>query len=481
MSSSRFSKLHQLDTFYNALNPNDQDALDSAAGDNFLDKIPRECLSIIKSKSKVQYSQSRVTDSNKLDIRINRFEKSLNDMKASFVTPTAPIKAVKEVCVTRGANHNYNRCPLTRGNEFPVFHDNIQLFQTASVGNFMQGNRESDYDSEEIENFLNDASIPIGVKNFVFNMEEDILFLERFLSEDPSPPPPMIPNQAKSSIEEPEHSFSMGYEHFSTTLVTEFDNVAESSIKSLVPIPRDCEDDVTIHEDDVPIKKSKVHSNPLFKNDEINSDELESLVESNVVESLSTHDALIDSSQKFDNHDEFSGPLILIHIAKEERIRREHVDYISRMEMLFTINPHPHPMEEIDIVTNTDDVLPPGFENDDDSYGEIDVLEELHVDNSTFNSEHEYSNDEASDFDNPSVSLPPPKPPDDNFDFELDAGDEILVVMNVSDEFECIDAKVEFDENDNYSTFMFVIYSKLFSFLLSAESKDTIFDPGISV
>nr|GFA23142.1 reverse transcriptase domain-containing protein [Tanacetum cinerariifolium] len=37
-----FSKLHQLDTFYNALNPNDQDALDSAAGGIFLDKIPRE-------------------------------------------------------------------------------------------------------------------------------------------------------------------------------------------------------------------------------------------------------------------------------------------------------------------------------------------------------------------------------------------------------------------------------------------------------
>nr|GFB31664.1 reverse transcriptase domain-containing protein [Tanacetum cinerariifolium] len=37
-----------LDTFYNALNPNDQDALNSTAGGNFLDKIPRECLSIIK-------------------------------------------------------------------------------------------------------------------------------------------------------------------------------------------------------------------------------------------------------------------------------------------------------------------------------------------------------------------------------------------------------------------------------------------------
>nr|GEW09902.1 DNA-directed DNA polymerase [Tanacetum cinerariifolium] len=116
-----FSELHQLDTFYNALNLNDQDALDSAAGGNFLDKIPRECLSIIESKSKVRYSRSRVTDvranthapppsspsnsfelqqiaaslEDKLDICMNRFEKSLNDMKA-FITPTAPLKAVEE-------------------------------------------------------------------------------------------------------------------------------------------------------------------------------------------------------------------------------------------------------------------------------------------------------------------------------------------------------------------------------------------------
>nr|GEV58810.1 hypothetical protein [Tanacetum cinerariifolium] len=58
-----FSESHQLDTFYNALNPNDQDALDSAAGGNFLDKIPQECLAIIDSKSKVRYSRSHVTDS----------------------------------------------------------------------------------------------------------------------------------------------------------------------------------------------------------------------------------------------------------------------------------------------------------------------------------------------------------------------------------------------------------------------------------
>nr|GFC06826.1 hypothetical protein [Tanacetum cinerariifolium] len=99
------------------------DTLDSAAGGNFLDKIPCECLSIIKSKSKVRYLKSRVTDvrananahplssshsnsfnlqqiaaslEDKLDIRMNRFEKSLNDMKNSFVTPTAPLKVVEE-------------------------------------------------------------------------------------------------------------------------------------------------------------------------------------------------------------------------------------------------------------------------------------------------------------------------------------------------------------------------------------------------
>nr|GFC38309.1 reverse transcriptase domain-containing protein [Tanacetum cinerariifolium] len=137
-----FLELHHLDTFYNALNPNDQDALDSAAGGNFLDKIPRECLSIIESKSKVRYSRSRVTDvrananatlsssshsnsfdlqqiavahEDKLDISMNRFEKSLNEMKNYFITPTAPLKAVTEVCVTCGSNHSYNQCPLTRG------------------------------------------------------------------------------------------------------------------------------------------------------------------------------------------------------------------------------------------------------------------------------------------------------------------------------------------------------------------------------
>nr|GFD11486.1 reverse transcriptase domain-containing protein [Tanacetum cinerariifolium] len=54
-----FSELHQLDTFYNALNVNDQDSLNSAAGGNFLDKMPSDCLKIIESKSKVQQSRAK--------------------------------------------------------------------------------------------------------------------------------------------------------------------------------------------------------------------------------------------------------------------------------------------------------------------------------------------------------------------------------------------------------------------------------------
>nr|GFA98092.1 reverse transcriptase domain-containing protein [Tanacetum cinerariifolium] len=60
----------------------------------------------------------------KLDIRMNRFEKSLNEMKNSLVTPTAPLKAITKVCVTCRSNHSYNQCPLTRGgNDFPTQDD----------------------------------------------------------------------------------------------------------------------------------------------------------------------------------------------------------------------------------------------------------------------------------------------------------------------------------------------------------------------
>nr|GFC17861.1 reverse transcriptase domain-containing protein [Tanacetum cinerariifolium] len=62
----------------------------------------------------------------KLDIRMNRFEKSLNETKNSLVTTTAPLKAVTKVCLTCGSNHNYNQCPLTRGGNDFLKQDDFQ-------------------------------------------------------------------------------------------------------------------------------------------------------------------------------------------------------------------------------------------------------------------------------------------------------------------------------------------------------------------
>nr|GEY83797.1 hypothetical protein [Tanacetum cinerariifolium] len=118
-------------------------------------------------------------------------------------------------------------------------------------------------------------------------------------------------------------------------------------------------------------------------------------------------------------------------------------------------------------------------ENEDSDREEV-AVDVLRVNNFIQNSEHEYSESEDFDFDNPPVPLPPPKPPDEEFDFEIDFGEEILVVRNTIVKFECIDARNVFnDENDDLSYFMFIIFAKVFS-LLSVESEDTIFDPGIS-
>nr|GEU59739.1 reverse transcriptase domain-containing protein [Tanacetum cinerariifolium] len=47
-----FTELHQLDSFYNALNPVDQDSLNSAAGGNLLERPTQDVLTIIENKSK---------------------------------------------------------------------------------------------------------------------------------------------------------------------------------------------------------------------------------------------------------------------------------------------------------------------------------------------------------------------------------------------------------------------------------------------
>nr|GEZ52327.1 hypothetical protein [Tanacetum cinerariifolium] len=145
-------------------------------------------------------------------------------------------------------------------------------------------------------------------------------------------------------------------------------------------------------------------------------------------------------------------------------------------------------LEEADLFLASDNSIPPGIENFAyDSEGDIHFIEELLIDDSI-----PFLNNESSesDFDNPSIPRPPPEPPDPEFDFKPDSGEEISVVLNDSDDFECLYPRDEIDnENDDYFPFMFVIriflqyliYLKVFSFLLSAESEDTIFDHGISI
>ncbi|GJT06528.1 hypothetical protein Tco_0840990 [Tanacetum coccineum] len=130
-----FSKLHQLDTFYNVLNANDQDSLNSAAGGNFLDKMPRECLRIIESKSKVRNSRNKAVvakvssnsstpgispDVAALTTEVSELKNLMKTMlinKQKAQAPT-PVKAVEQSCVTCGGGHSYKNYPATDGNNY---------------------------------------------------------------------------------------------------------------------------------------------------------------------------------------------------------------------------------------------------------------------------------------------------------------------------------------------------------------------------
>nr|GEU76804.1 hypothetical protein [Tanacetum cinerariifolium] len=89
-------------------------------------------------------------------------------------------------------------------------------------------------------------------------------------------------------------------------------------------------------------------------------------------------------------------------------------------------------LEEADLFLASDNSIPPGIENlAEDSEGDIRFLEALLIDDSS-----PFPINEASDFDNPSFPRPLPEPPDAEYDFEPDYGEEISVVMNDNDELE---------------------------------------------
>ncbi|GJX65617.1 reverse transcriptase domain-containing protein [Tanacetum coccineum] len=152
------SKTTNLHTFYNALNVNDQDSLNSVAGENFLDKMPRECLRIIESKSKVRNSRNKAVvakvssnsstlgispDVAALTTEVSELKNLMKTMLIDKQKAQAPanVKAVEQSCVTCGGAHSYKNYPATDGN---VYQDNIQEYVSqAVVANFNQGNSNS--------------------------------------------------------------------------------------------------------------------------------------------------------------------------------------------------------------------------------------------------------------------------------------------------------------------------------------------------
>nr|GEW37192.1 hypothetical protein [Tanacetum cinerariifolium] len=144
-------------------------------------------------------------------------------------------------------------------------------------------------------------------------------------------------------------------------------------------------------------------------------------------------------------------------------------------------------LEEADLFLD-DNSIPPGIENfADDPEGDICFLDELLIDDSILSHESFDSSFE----DSPSISRPPPKPPDDNFDLEPEVISAVMEDIDEPDEHFNLRGEIFVSTNNedvDYFPFMFVIrfflpyliLPEISPLLLSAESENTIFDPSIS-
>nr|GEZ35963.1 reverse transcriptase domain-containing protein [Tanacetum cinerariifolium] len=169
-----FTQLHQLETFYNALKPTDQDSLNSAAGGNLLERHTQDVLTIIENKSKVRNSRNKtvVSQVKSCDANFNssseiaKLTHAVNQQTSVVTTamtailkqfqatpPPASVKAVEEICVTCGGAYPYNQCLATGGNTFPELRDNIQGYVAAAAVNYNQEyNGMSNHPSNTVAN-----------------------------------------------------------------------------------------------------------------------------------------------------------------------------------------------------------------------------------------------------------------------------------------------------------------------------------------
>nr|GFB60911.1 hypothetical protein [Tanacetum cinerariifolium] len=159
--------------YFNKITSTRRDSLNSAAGGNFLDKMPADCLKIIESKSKVCQTRAKEVvakvSSNSSTPAVSADVTELKDMVRALLldkknqysaltsSPTpALINAIELNCVTCGGNHAYQNCPETNGN---VYQDNIQAYVSqATAANYGQGN--TDFRPQMVANQIQPLGFP---------------------------------------------------------------------------------------------------------------------------------------------------------------------------------------------------------------------------------------------------------------------------------------------------------------------------------
>nr|GFA15526.1 hypothetical protein [Tanacetum cinerariifolium] len=185
-----------------------------------------------------------------------------------------------------------------------------------------------------------------------------------------------------------------------------FDPIVSGTPPTLTPFGEsDFFSEESCSDEDVP---EKIFSTPLFDEEIIpmKIDQHHDNVESDLMESLRTHDSSLIISFKIDSLlDEFAGELTLLKSIPSE-IDETGCDFeedIRLIEKLFDSL-----MEEIDLTFTPDYPMPPGIEDDDyDSEMDILILKDL-PSNDTLS----FPEKESFHFDIPSFSRPPAKPPD---------------------------------------------------------------------
>nr|GFA78474.1 hypothetical protein [Tanacetum cinerariifolium] len=265
------------------------------------------------------------------------------------------------------------------------------------------------------------------------------------------------------STKEPEHLLSMRYEHFSITPETEFDEVTESNAENLLPIPSKCE--VTLKDEiecDMPAKDDcpsvfNTFSNPLFKDDDdLDSSDDESLPD----EDVPAEELKIYSNPLFDEN-EINSDKLDPHCFNDGNSQQEEIDIVTETDVVL-----PSSDENDDDLSNdsllgeadlflSDNSIPPGIENVDPE-GDVRFLEELLINDSILSYESYDSNFK----DNPLIPRPPPEPPDVESFFDLKPD---VIAEEISDklnEDKCFEPRREINastNNEDSSILLFLV------------------------